>query len=184
MKPMLLRVELGSHSSPNSRARHHSPRANQMNNPEHSARVARRLIASMLIAGLQLAGDRSVDAQQARKEAAVTPLMQKGLGNLPGKEAILLSVAYLPGGASLPHRHDANVFVYVLEGSVIMQVEGHDPVTLGPGQTFYEGPDDIHVQSANASATKSAKFLVFMIKDKDKSVSRPVAGRSGSEARP
>jgi quercetin dioxygenase-like cupin family protein len=181
---MLHRVELGSHSSPNSRARHRSPRANQMNNPEYTARVARRLIVSMLIAGLQLAGDRSVNAQQARKDAAVTPLMQKDLGNLPGKEAILLTVEYLPGGASLPHRHDANTFVYVLQGSVIMQVEGHDPVTLGPGDTFYEGPEDIHVQSANASATKSAKFLVFMIKDKDKPVSRPVAGRSSSEARP
>jgi hypothetical protein len=80
----------------------------------------------------------------------------------------------LAGGASLPHRHDADVFGYILAGHLIVQVAGHDPITLGPGQTFTENPDDIHLQSANASATEPAKFLVFIVKDKDKPVSRPV----------
>lgn len=80
-----------------------------------------------------------------------------------------------PGGASLPHRHDANVLVYVLEGSVIMQVQGQAPVTLKAGDTFFETPTDIHLQSANASKTEPAKFIAIVIKDKGAPVSRPVA---------
>jgi quercetin dioxygenase-like cupin family protein len=102
------------------------------------------------------------------------PLLRQDLPDIPGKEVIMLTVSYLPGGASLPHRHDAEVFVYVLEGAVVMQVDGQLAVTLGPGQTFHEGPGDIHRQSANASATQPAKIVVFMIKDKNKPVSRPV----------
>ena len=85
-----------------------------------------------------------------------------------------MTVEYPPGGSSLPHRHDAHVFVYVLEGAFKTQIAGHDPVTLKAGQVFYESPQDIHQTSANASQTKSAKILVFSLKDKTKPLSRPV----------
>jgi quercetin dioxygenase-like cupin family protein len=113
-------------------------------------------------------------ADQGKNEAVVHPLLMQDLPQIPGKEVSMLTVEYLPGGASLPHRHDAEVFVYVLEGSVVMQVDGQKAVTLGPGGTFHEGPSDIHRQSANASASQPAKFLVFMIKEKDKPATRPV----------
>jgi quercetin dioxygenase-like cupin family protein len=87
----------------------------------------------------------------------------------------MLTVEYPPGGASSPHRHDAQVFVYVLEGEVTMQVEGSPAVTLQPGQTFYEKPDDVHLVSANASKTAPAKILVFILKDKNAPVSRSAA---------
>lgn len=116
--------------------------------------------------------------EQAKSAAMVQPLLTRDLPQIPGKEVVMLTVAYLPGGASLPHRHDAEVFVYVLEGSVVMQVDGQQAVTLGAGQTFHEGPADIHRQSANASATQPTKFLVFIIKDKDKPVSRTVGAGS------
>jgi quercetin dioxygenase-like cupin family protein len=99
--------------------------------------------------------------------------MTKDLTGIPNKEGTMLTVQYLPGGASLPHRHDAHVFVYVLEGSVKMQVEGQPAVTLTAGQTFYENPGDVHRVSANASTTQPAKILVFMVKDKDKPATRP-----------
>jgi quercetin dioxygenase-like cupin family protein len=102
-------------------------------------------------------------------------LMARDLDGVPNKEALMLTVTYLPGGASLPHRHDAQVFVYVLEGAMTMQVDGSAPVTVGSGQTFYEGPQDVHRVSANASRTAPAKILVFMVKTKGKPVSRPVA---------
>jgi quercetin dioxygenase-like cupin family protein len=98
----------------------------------------------------------------------VTPLLAKDLIGLAGKQGMMLTVEYEPGASSTKHRHDAHVFVYVLEGSVIMQVEGGKAVTLGPGETFYESPKDVHSVSKNASATKSAKFLVFIVKDKEK----------------
>ena len=99
--------------------------------------------------------------------------MQRDLADLPGKEALILTVDYLPGGASLPHRHDADVFVYVLTGAVVMQLAGGEPVTLHAGDTFYEGPQDIHVRSANPDPRVPAKLLVFMVKDLGRPVSRP-----------
>jgi quercetin dioxygenase-like cupin family protein len=111
-------------------------------------------------------------AGKDKNRGTAQSLMTQDLADIPGKEVVLLTVTYLPGGASLPHRHDADVFVYVLEGSVRMQVDGQPPVTLGPGQTFHEAPGDIHRQSANASATQPAKFVVFMIKDKNKPATR------------
>lgn len=96
----------------------------------------------------------------------VTPLMSKDLPESPGREALMITVEHAPGGASAVHRHNAHAFVYVLEGSVVMQVKGGQPVTLTPGQSFYEGPGDIHVVDRNASDTKPAKFLVVLIKDK------------------
>jgi quercetin dioxygenase-like cupin family protein len=110
--------------------------------------------------------------------AKVTPLLTKDLAGVAGKEILMSTVEYLPGGHSVAHRHDANVIVYVLEGSLTMQVDGHDPVTLKPGDTFYESPEDIHRVSANASSTEPAKFLVFMVKGKGKPTTRPVEGAS------
>jgi quercetin dioxygenase-like cupin family protein len=97
--------------------------------------------------------------------------MMRDLVGAAGKEVRMLTVDYLPGAASLPHRHNAQVFVYVLEGLVRMQVEGAAAVTLGPGETFYGGPEDIHMVSANASRTKPARILVFIVKDKGAPVS-------------
>jgi quercetin dioxygenase-like cupin family protein len=100
------------------------------------------------------------------QEAQVTPLLSKDLPNLPGKEGLMITVVYPPGSSDPIHRHNANAFVYVLEGSIIMQVKGGKEVTLTPGQTFYEGPNDVHVVGRNASKTKPAKFVVFLVKDK------------------
>jgi len=98
------------------------------------------------------------------QEPKVTQGLSKDLTNIPGKEGLMLTVEYPPGGSDPVHRHNANAFVYVLEGSVVMQVKGGKEITLTPGQTFYEGPRDIHVVGRNASQTKPAKFLVFMVK--------------------
>jgi quercetin dioxygenase-like cupin family protein len=100
------------------------------------------------------------------QEAKVTPLMLKDLADIPGREAQMITVEYPPGGADPIHRHNAYSFLYVLEGSVVMQVKGEKEVTLTPGQTFYEGPDDVHVVGRNASSTKPAKFVVFLVKHK------------------
>src|SRR5262249_54634912 len=102
----------------------------------------------------------------AAQEAKVTQLLSKDLTNLPGKEGLMITVEYPPGSSDPVHRHNAHAFVYVLEGSIVMQVRGGKEVTLTPGQTFYEGPDDIHVVGRNASKTKPAKFVVFLVKDK------------------
>ena len=96
----------------------------------------------------------------------VTPLLSKDLTDLPNKEGLMITVEYPPGGSDPIHRHNAHVFVYVLEGSIVMQVKGGKEITLTPGQSFYEGPDDVHVVSRNASKTKPAKFVVFLVKDK------------------
>ena len=100
------------------------------------------------------------------QEAKVTDLMSKNLPNFPGKEGLMITVDYPPGSSDPIHRHNANAFVYVLEGSIVMQVRGGKEVTLTPGQTFYEGPDDVHVIGRNASKTEPAKFVVFLVKDK------------------
>jgi len=113
-------------------------------------------------------------------DAVVHRLMTRDLIGAAGKEILLLTVEYVAAGASLPHRHDAQVFVYVLDGAVRMQIEGGAPVTLGPGDTLYEGPNDVHTVSANASRTKPARILVFIVKDKGAPVSSPV----GSQERP
>jgi len=100
------------------------------------------------------------------QNAKVTPLLAKDLTGTPGKEGTMLTVEYAPGASSASHRHNAHTFVYVLEGSVVMAVKGSQEVTLGPGQTFYESPEDIHSVSKNASSTKPAKLLVFFVKEK------------------
>jgi quercetin dioxygenase-like cupin family protein len=106
----------------------------------------------------------SLSVSHAADEAKVTPLMKRAFADIAGKEATLLTVEYAPGGSSKPHRHNAHTFVYVLEGSLVMQVQGGPAVTVGPGETFYESPSDIHAVSKNASSTKPAKFVVFMVK--------------------
>jgi len=104
--------------------------------------------------------------QEAPKEAKVTPLFSKDLADFPGKEGLMITVEYPPGSTDPIHRHNAHGFIYVLEGSIVMQVRGGKEVTPKPGQTFYEGPDDVHVVGRNASQTKPAKFVVFFVKDK------------------
>jgi len=99
-------------------------------------------------------------------EAEVKALFSKDLPDIPGKEGLMLFVEYPPGSSDPIHRHNANAFVYVLEGSIVMQVRGGQEVTLTPGQTYYEGPEDVHVVGRNASQTKPAKFVVVLVKDK------------------
>lgn len=131
-------------------------------------KIAITVAAVVLCASLIRA--ESSEALAARANA----LLARDVVGMPGMQVIMSTVEYPPGGRSAPHRHDAQVFVYVLEGHVIMQVKGGPRMTLGPGETFYESPDDIHSVSANASNTEPAKFLVFMLKDKN-ATTRPVA---------
>ena len=109
------------------------------------------------------------------QEAKVTPLLSKDIAKCPGKEGLMITVEYPPGASDPVHRHNANAFVYVLEGSIVMQVKGGKEVTLTPGQTFYEGPNDIHTVGRNASTTKPAKFVVFLVKEKGAPVLVPVS---------
>jgi len=108
------------------------------------------------------------------QEAKVSPLLSKDLADLPGKEGLMIVVDYPPGSSDPVHRHNAHGFIYVLEGSIVMQVKGGKEVPLTPGQTFYEGPDDVHIIGRNASKTKPAKLLVFLVKDKGAPVLIPV----------
>lgn len=132
--------------------------------------IARHIIAALLIAPL------GAPAQQAgaAHDIVVKQLMTKALSDIPGKEVLAITVDYPPGGADPIHRHDAHAFVYVLEGSIVMGVKGGKEVTLKPGQTFYEGPDDIHTVGRNASKTKPAKFLVMLVKNKGTDFFLPV----------
>ena len=129
-----------------------------------AARVATTLIAALTALTMLTVPARA--AAPPAPDAIVKNLLARDLVGDATREIAMLTVEYLPGGASLPHRHNAQVLVYVLEGSVRMQVQGAAPVTIGPGGTFYEGPNDIHTVSANASKTQPARFLVFMIKAK------------------
>ena len=122
-----------------------------------------KLVLTLVIAGALFGQD-----------AQVTPLMSKDLPEYPGKEGLMITVVYPPGASDPIHRHNAHAFVYVLEGTVVMQVKGGKEITLTPGQSFYEGPNDIHVVGRNASTTKPAKFLVVLVKNKDAPVLIPV----------
>ena len=132
---------------------------------ERSVRKSRTLVLVLL--GLMTGASMS-------QAGDVTPLMSKDLTEAPGKEVLMITVEKAPGGADPIHRHNAHGFIYVLEGSIVMQVEGGKEVTLTPGQTFYEGPSDVHVVGRNASSTKPVKFLVFLVKDKGAPVLVPV----------
>ena len=122
-----------------------------------------------LILSLSLAGGTLV-----AQDATVQSLLSKDLAGVPGRELSVITVEYAPGGSDPVHTHDAQAVVYVLEGSVVMQVRGGPPVTLVPGQTFYEGPDDVHIVGRNASHTAPAKVLVFLVKDKGAAILTPV----------
>jgi quercetin dioxygenase-like cupin family protein len=102
----------------------------------------------------------------AAPQPVVVPVMQKDLADLPGKEMLMITVEYPPGTVESVHRHDAHAFLYVLEGTIVEQVRGGKEVTLTPGQTFYEGPDDVHIVGRNASTTKPARFVVVLVKKK------------------
>jgi quercetin dioxygenase-like cupin family protein len=119
----------------------------------------RWVLAFLIASSLILAGT-------LMAKETITPLLSNDLEKAPGKEVVMYTVGFPPGFSSPVHRHNAQVSVYVLEGSVVMQVKGGKEVTLTPGQSFYEKRSDIHVVSRNASSTKPAKFLVFMVKDK------------------
>ena len=129
-------------------------------------------VAAVLVVGAaQAAGPAS--------DAIVKPVFSQPLADVPGKEVVMMTVEYLPGGASRPHRHNADVFVYVLSGALRTQVAGHDPVVLKAGQVFYESPADIHQTSANASATKPVKILVFWLKNQKQPLSEEVPAAPG-----
>ena len=121
--------------------------------------------ALLLMCLMSVATEPKEAPKEEPKVAKVTPVFSKDLADVPGKEGLMLLVEYPPGSSDPIHRHNARAFVYVLEGSIVMQVRGGKEVTLTPGQTFYEGPDDIHVVGRNASQTKPAKFVVFLVKD-------------------
>lgn len=116
----------------------------------------------------------TANAQLTPPEAHVTSLLTKALADHPGKEATVITVDYPPGGESPVHRHNAHAFVYVLEGAIVMGVRGGETVTLTPGQTFYEGPDDIHTISRNASLSEPARFLVVLLKNSGEPIVMPV----------
>jgi quercetin dioxygenase-like cupin family protein len=122
------------------------------------------LVTSTLMTASTLTAQNAVTPAKAQE--TITPLITKDLAGSPGEQTLMYTVDFPPGFASPVHRHDAQVSVYVLEGSVVMQVRGQKELTLGPGQTFYEAPTDIHVVSRNASSTEPAKFLVFLIHKK------------------
>jgi len=136
--------------------------------PALIAKSTRGPIESLvMVVALSLGALAGASAHPAAPQADVQQVISKELGDLPGKEGLLLRVTYPPGSADQAHRHDAHGFVYVEEGSVVMQVRGGQPVTLHAGQGFYEGPTDVHVVGRNASKTKSAKLVVFLVKAKD-----------------
>jgi quercetin dioxygenase-like cupin family protein len=135
-----------------------------MSNPMKTASPMLLLCAALL----------TQPAAAAAPEAVVTPLMTEPLPDYPGKEALMISVVYPPGAVDPIHRHDAHAFVYVLEGTIVMQLRGGKEVTLKPGQTFYEGPNDVHTVGRNASKTKPAKFIVLLLKNKGAPVLTPV----------
>jgi quercetin dioxygenase-like cupin family protein len=112
-------------------------------------------------------------ATAAAQEAKVTPIVTKELAGIDGKEGTMILVEYPPGGSSAEHRHNAHAFVYVLEGTLVMQVKGGKEMKVGPGQTFYESPEDVHTVSRNGSTTKPAKFLVFFVKQKGTPITVP-----------
>jgi quercetin dioxygenase-like cupin family protein len=129
-----------------------------------------RILGTALILAF---GSQPIQSARAAESAVVTPLMLKELPDIPGKEMLMITVEYPPGSVDPVHRHDAHAFIYVLQGSIVMQVRGGKGVTLMPGQTFYEGPDDVHTVGRNASATEPAKFIVVFVKKKGADVLLP-----------
>lgn len=123
---------------------------------------------------LLLLGVLYTPCSHAAPHAEVKEVMLKDLPDFPGKEGLVLEVLYPPGSTDEVHRHDAHAFLYVLEGSIVMRLKGSEPVTLHEGQSFYEGPNDVHIVGRNASTTKPAKFVVFLVKNKGAPILTPV----------
>jgi len=123
-----------------------------------------RILGAALV--LAFSAQLTQPARASEPQPIVAPIMLKDLAELPGKEMLMLTVTYPPGTVEHIHRHDAHAFVYVLEGSIVEGVRGGKEVTLTPGQTFYEGPGDVHTVGRNASMTKPAKFVVVLLKKK------------------
>ena len=121
----------------------------------------KKIILSIAMAACVIA----VQFAPAAPPADVKEIMSKPLTDLPGKEGLMLAVTYPPGAADEIHRHNAHAFVYVLEGSIVMQLRGAEPVTVNAGETFYEGPNDVHIVGRSASDTKPARFVVFLVKN-------------------
>jgi peroxiredoxin/quercetin dioxygenase-like cupin family protein len=94
-----------------------------------------------------------------------TVLLTDPLPQLDDKEVVMLTVDVPPGGSSPPHRHNGYVYVYVLEGAMVMKTREGPETTVTAGQHFVERPQDLHMISRNPSATAPARFLVVMIKD-------------------
>ena len=134
-----------------------------------SMRIRYFALTLLLSVGLCL-----VSGTATAQQAIVTPLMSKDLKDFPGKEGLLITVQYPPGASDPIHRHNAHAFVYVLEGSIVMQLKGGKEVTVTAGETFYEGPNDVHLVGRSASNTQPAKFLVFLVKEKDAPVFVPL----------
>lgn len=134
----------------------------------------KKLITSLLLCLLTFGGVNLAHAANGAPDAKVGELMTRALADYPGKDITLITVDYPPGAVDPVHRHDAHAIVYVLEGSIVMGVKGQPEQTLKPGDTFYEGPDDIHTVGHNASKTKPAKFLVFILKDRKNPILTPV----------
>ena len=130
--------------------------------------MQRTFTAFLAVAGLSAAA-----ALAADRPATTVPLRTQPLDGIPNKVADMLTVEYAPGQSTPAHRHNANVLVYVLEGAVVMGVQGKEPVTVSAGQTFYESPADIHTVSRNASTTERARFLVVLIHDQGASTMLP-----------
>lgn len=133
--------------------------------------ICRGILAILSLSLLLSAGT----GASAAEPVQVTELLTKALANVPGKEVTMITVHYAPGAADPVHRHNASAFVYVLEGTIEMQMKGDEKVTLKPGQTFYEAPDGVHLVGRNASNTDPAKFLVFLVKEKGAPVLVPVS---------
>ena len=131
-----------------------------------------KLVALVLLAALLILGVVPAEAADVKELFAID------LADYPGKEGRMIEVSYPPGARDVVHRHDAHAFVYVLEGKIIMQLKGQSPVTLTAGQTFYEGPTDVHVVGRNASDSEPARFVVVLLKDKGAPILTPVQENS------
>jgi quercetin dioxygenase-like cupin family protein len=134
-----------------------------LNTPTHGAAMSNlfRILGTALVLA---SSTQPLQPARASETAAVTPLIRKDLADVPGKEMLMITVDYPPGYMGDIHRHDAHSLIYVLEGSVVMQVRGGKEVTLNAGQTFYEGPNDVHTVGRNASTTKPARLIVVLLK--------------------
>jgi quercetin dioxygenase-like cupin family protein len=138
--------------------------------PDRGARRAAPWLGLPLFLGIYAAAL----AGPAANAAQVTELQSRPLDGIPGKEGTMILVEYAPGDVDPIHRHDASAFLYVLEGTVVMQLKGGKPVTLTKGQTFFEGPNDIHIVGRNASRTKPARFIVVLVKNQGAPILTPV----------